>query len=401
MNQKPKQRIKTVPKIFYFISSLDHGRGGHFHSLNSTASALGRLNSLVINIGLKPSPTIASSTTRSVFIYFNGLNIFFVFKKIISLVKKESPDIFHSFDASSHFFARSFGFVFNKPVFHTKCGGPNPKKYYPYATNLILYSQENEKHFKNHNKHCTSTIHFIPNRISPISQDINRIQALRQHVCSNGLVFLRIGRISKAYENTIMQSINLVNDLNLASTSRNILIIIGAIQDKDIYDKIASKNSSDVYFITDDYFTENANQLVDVADIVIGTGRGLMEAAFLEKVLLVPNAGSRYPVFLTNGNFTDLFEKNFSPRGKVESSDDLSDILNIINNDDALNKCRQFSKNCYTTFFSIDEKIEEFIKLYTTATPSYALKPIDYLSNWIYCEIIFLRKYLSYRRNNA
>ena len=59
--------------IVYFITTVGHGKGGHFHSLNTIANAVGATENVhVINIGYKPSAVLDKNNYKFSYIDFNG-----------------------------------------------------------------------------------------------------------------------------------------------------------------------------------------------------------------------------------------------------------------------------------------------------------------------------------------
>ncbi len=92
------------------------------------------------------------------------------------------------------------------------------------------------------------------------------------------------------------------------------LLLLGTIQERYVYEEIISHKSDDIVVVTDDVFTVNASRLIGIGDIVVGTGRGAMEAALQGKVLLSPVEDLPTPVLVTPGNIETFLHYNFSDR---------------------------------------------------------------------------------------
>ena len=302
-------------KVAYVICTIGHGRGGHFHSLAVVAEALhSRIGCVIVNIGMQPSAVLQNSSVPFEFIYFDGRDTAGCRKRLIERITELKPDVLHSFDVAAHFWARMMGLSYDVPVVHSKCGGPNPSRYYPFAKIIITFSQENTRFFKQSRRHRHSQIEHIPNRSTGVSVDDRRVRRLLERCDAGCHIVMRISRFSPAYQRSLMQSIDLVTHLNSSSPKRFQLVVVGAIQDPAVYESVRAYATKDVVLVTDKYFTNVASQLLGLADAVVATGRGVMEAASLGKVILVPSDKNKLPVLMTPGNVDELFAKNFSPR---------------------------------------------------------------------------------------
>ncbi len=357
-------------KIMYMITTLGHGRGGHFYDLKVIASALNEeVEVFIINIGLNPSPVIDGIDAKVYNLYFNGLNFLSVLNKIIRIVSKEKPTNIHCFDTASLSLGRIISYIKKIPLAMSKCGGPNPTGYYPTFDNLIVMSYENLNYFKQNDLYKNTQIKYIPHRSSYIPNDNNVIDELKE-IAKNSMVIMRISRITSHYESSLIQSINLANDLKERGSSIK-LFIVGVIQSNPLYEKLKdlAKDNENIVFFTDDRYTINASKLIDSSDFVIGTGRGIMEAASKNKVLLTPMSNAKYPVLIDENNFESLFITNFSPRNNLSNYNDSSNfdrIVNTIQNKDKYMNAVDFIEKEYKTKFDIKTAIPMYIDFYST-----------------------------------
>ena len=105
-------------RIVYFITTVGHGKGGHFHSLNTVANALGSTENVhVINIGFKPSEVLDKTNYEVTFVGFNGYNFLSTYLKIKTHLKQLNPDAIHAFDVESFAFSRLFSKARNQILF--------------------------------------------------------------------------------------------------------------------------------------------------------------------------------------------------------------------------------------------------------------------------------------------
>lgn len=381
--------------IVYFITTVGHGKGGHFHSLNTIANAVGLSEDVhVINIGFKPSDVLDKTNYKYSFVDFNGYNFMSTYFKIKKLIKKLHPDAIHAFDIESFAFSRLFSRGRKQASFLNKCGGPNPKKYFPIANQLVLFSKENQTYFESNTRYKHTYLALIPNRVKPVHIDETRVELFYKTYGKAELSLLRISRIGKHYHKSINQAINIVDWLKSKGLSIR-LIVIGAIQSEAIYNSILedvkSRNlQNDVIIDTSDTFTHNASELIDLGDIIVGTGRNFMEASSLNKMLLVPYKDSDYPLLVTNANFDSIFSTNFSPRTQVAN-------FNEDNNLDAIYKYlktnnRIASQPWFDSYFNVQKAVKLYKSLYLNQDKAKNSNGFDTLLNVLYAMKTFLLK---------
>ena len=385
-------------KILYMISTHGHGRGGHFYDMKVIANAMNRTNdNLVFEVGLNKSPVVSSIKNKVYNFYFNGINFLIVLVKMIKIFYKEKPLVIHCFDNHSYAFGRILAYIKKVPIILTKCGGANPEGFFPKTSDLILMSNENYIFFQNHKKYKNSNIYLIPNRSDHIENDESAIKKIKESAKDN-LVFMHISRISKYYESSLMQSISLVKDLS--KYRKNIvLFIVGVIQSDGLFKRLNdyAEHENLVIFLDSDFYTINASKILDAADFVIATGRGIMEAASKDKILLSPVKESKYPTLVSGNNFFKLFEKNFSPRNNLVSNekDNFDDILDIIDNDIRKIEYKENLKKLYFKYFDINNVIEKYDDIYKNSKFIKKIYFIDLFKNVIYAiKKIIKKRYL-------
>lgn len=359
-------------RIVYLITTKGHGKGGHFHSLNTIANAMGSIHDVhVINVGVQRSESLDSSSYKISFVKYNGYNFFKVFLKLKKIIKHVQPQAVHAFDVESFAFARLLSLILRQPSYLSKCGGPNPKLYYPKTDNLVLFSHENQHFFDEHREYQKVNKVLIPNRVLPVCIDVEKVKAFKEkHKINTEITILRIARIGNHYHQSILQGVNLVKWL--VEQGCNVkFIILGTIQSEEVYkdvlDYINQNNiSNNVIIETDNEFTHNASRVLSAGNIIIGTGRNFMEAASLGQILLVPYKDDDYPLLVDNDNFNQVFETNFSPRTKVDNYDsklNLENILSLVQSKESdIN-----SQKWFNSFFNVNEAVNKYTELYNVS----------------------------------
>lgn len=386
-----------MKKIMYLIFNVSHGKGGHFYSLQTTAEALtdSVCRSIIVNIGIKSSPVIENCNIENYFIYFNGYNFFSVFNQLDQIVQQFKPDIIHSFDIPVHLFARMLRFKYQLPLVLTKCGGAN-LKYTPYADTFILYSEENFTYLEKQKKFKNTQFYTIPNRVNEVQVDNLRIKDLieKYRIDTSKKIFLRISRFTSAYEESMIQAVNLV----VYMQKRNLevqLIILGEIQEQKSFDLVKNytEEMRDIFLITDSAFTLNASELIEVADCVIGTGRGLIEAASRGKVLFTPILHSDVPAFVDKVNARDFIKTNFSPRNemsRMKAHSSLDDSIKVIDDFSEKKKYEAFARHLFDEYYNIRSCLAKYATIYNSRCYHRENKPFDLLMHFFYVLRLFI-----------
>ena len=350
----------------YVINAASNGIGGHFYSLKSTVEAIGQsAQCVIVNIGKAKSPAINAIDSQIYNIIYSHYNPVGTFLGLAKIVKSEQPDVIHAFDMDSLFYVNIISHYYKKPYITTLCGGPNPT-FFPKVKNLIVFSNENKNFFEKNPKYNNSNIYHIPNRIWRPTQDYNIIDEIRRKLDPKAHIFLRIARMSSFHKDSILQSIALVNALNKENICSQ-LVVVGSIQERDVYEEIVKETGENVILLTDERYTINASKLIDISEVVIGTGRGFMEGASIGKIMLCPSNHSEYPVLVTKDNLSSLFDNNFSIRSFDNSSansNNFSALVQVLQNDelrsDLKNYMRQISQEC----FEIEPLLDKYMNIY-------------------------------------
>jgi len=358
--------------ILFLISVHDNGVGGHFHSLNHISSKLSETNNIkIITIGPGYSKVLMTNPFFYKSINFKYLKFYFLKRELNKIIKEFKPDIYHFFDLRCYNIIRTILSSKKNKFVVTKCGGPN-QNYDPHVDNLILFSLENYEWFKRRFKYRKTNIYLIPNRVKAIKPRKEFILNLKDE----NFTFVRICRIGISYKKSILDSFNLIKKIIDSGISNIKLIVIGSIENIKFYNELKNNElviNGFIQFYTDENYTKEASKMLLLADAVIGTGRGLMEAASLSIPLLTINSKGEIPVLINKNNFWDAFKTNFSERNIFDNLDDnenLKNIVKLIKNKYYYEEMSSFSKHLFDYYFNIDRVIFLYNKVYKNLTIS-------------------------------
>ena len=343
-------------KILYFISVHGHGRGGHFHSLNHISKEIGNEHDVkIISIGPGKSNIIESNPHFLKHLFFNGFNFLELSRELKKYQDSIKPNFFHCFDQDSYNIVRLFISTTHNKVIVNKCGGPNPRRY-SYVPNLILFSQENLDWFSKQQKFKNTNIDLVPNRVKKIVIN-SKFQPIIKD--EDKFVFIRICRVGKIYEKSILNSIYLIEYLISQKIKNIVLYVIGVVEDLDVFNELNKHKLVEkgfVIFLKEDIYTKEASKMLYLADAVIGTGRGAMESSSLGIPILGINSNNKIPVLLDESQFFSAFKTNFSERNVFSDFDEdvnLKKISKLVLNKEYYIQNSIFSKKMFDEYFNL------------------------------------------------
>jgi hypothetical protein len=382
--------------IFFCIycGKNNTGSGGHYYSLIETAT-------LFLNKGIKvnivilgnkfPSALKPFSENHSLRLHFLDFNNFTsMIKNVIKLIKREKPSTLHCFDTESFLYARIARHFESFNLILTKCGGPKPKYYFPKTDSLIVYSQKDFEYFT---KIKYKNIHLIPNRVKYFKDDTVIVEKIKS-LFIDKIIFLRICRISEFHFNSALISINLIKELisvNPSLADKVVVLIIGENKNDSLYKRLVSESTGlPVKILTDSSYTLNAKRIINAADFVIGTGRGVMEACTKSKPVLCISVNNNIPILLSNENFNIFFTENFSKRTHIDldRKKELASIISLVDNKDKYMEFSLMSYIFFDKYFNIENAYAEYIDIYNK--PSQNKYTFDTLLHFIFFQMVNL-----------
>jgi len=368
-------------KILHIASSGIHGRGGHNYDAKTLSEMYSEYNTIgdvcsLVCIGAPCfSPIIKSSYLDKYFIKVTPLNLFKALFTFIKIVKVNFYDVLQAYDSLSYTFASIAGSLLKKKVLFVKCGGANARKFI-YVDNLMVFSKENYMFFKKNDKFRNTNIFFIPNRVS---NEILARQKMRNYTkalstYNQKKVLLRISRIGSCYGPNLIKTIKEVKNL-LFLISNLKFVIIGAVESEK-WERILSGEIKRInmqakreamIMLTSDRYTIDASKYIDIADFVIATGRGTMEAMAKGKPVFVPFKNGDL-ILVTPENTDRLFYYNFSGRTSnpfLKTYKDYSiqkTIKQLMTDETYLNIIKEF----YLDYFKKNLEVKNVISCYQT-----------------------------------
>jgi hypothetical protein len=363
------------PRVLFLLTAPGRGLGGHYYDAATVGAALAdRCSVSLATVGLNRSPVLDSSGLPYEHVSFSGAGVPGAYGAILRIARERRVDVIHSFDLGALGFARLAALRLRKTHVHSKCGGPNPIGRFPRVETLVVVSGENRDYFAGHPGFRGTRVCLLPNRATMPEPDRDRIDRFRrEHGLADwgGWVFLKIGRVSRVYESGIRQSVRLVRDLNSAGVASK-LVLIGVEEDPRLWREIVEEGGDDVIASSDPRYTVESARLIDMADCVVGTGRGVMEAAARGRILFTELRDGPYPVRLDERNIEALLFTNFSPRNRLEGGP--LDASYLARTADFLRERGRgledaFALDAFSRRFDVRRVVDDYLKLYREGEP--------------------------------
>lgn len=390
----------TILFIISCINSKSKGLGGHYHSLKETIKSLKSHYeiSLVCVGNIYPKALINFDKEVNIDVFditspkFKPLK---TLKKINEIIEYKKIDIFHSFDRNALFYGRLIALKFKKPSVYTKCGGNN-QGYIPYSENIICFSKENYEYINTLKKFSISKKHLVPNRIQNFESNIVNIEKIKKSIknFNESYTLLRISRIGRYYMKTNKNLIHLVKKLNEDGIKCK-GIFVGTVEDNECLNELKKESDKNIFFFTDDEITKNAKSIIDIADIVIGTGRSIMEGMSKSKIVLSPIKSSNELILVNSNNFNELFYYNFSERCKVEKFDSIENfnlIKDSLTKNNYKEELKSYIENIYFQYFDACNLNIKHEEVYKNASKNKKFNIIDFIIHYLLQHKIYRQK---------
>lgn len=373
------------------INSKSNGLGGHYHSLKVTVKSLApKFNITIACVGTMFPKALENFEIESGIQIVNLTNKkftpFYTYKKVANLAKKNKCGLIHSFDRNAFFYGRLISFTNGSANVLTKCGGDN-KGYLPFSENIICYSKENFDFLKQQSKFSKSQVFLIPNRINKFESDFSQIKEIRKIIKqpSEYAIILRISRLGKYYLSTNINTIKLVKKLNDGGV-KCVGVFVGTIESDSSLQELKRIANDHIYFFNEDSFTKNAKSLIDCANLIVGTGRSLMEGMSKSKIVLSPLKDKDDLVLLDSTNFEELFYYNFSERSKLlefDEEENFNKIKKSIQNNRFRIDLLKFIDQKYCEYFDASVLFERHHAIYSNIKKDKKIKILDFIKHTI------------------
>jgi glycosyltransferase involved in cell wall biosynthesis len=180
---------------------------------------------------------------------------------------------------------------------------------------------------------------------------------------------MRICRIGTKYYDGLIKSIQLICDLVKINKNPVKLLIIGKVEDENIYQDLLCKSINlPITFHISENFTYEASKFLNLADAIIGTGRGAIEASSLGKPVLVFEQNLNIPLLITSKEiWNQSLYYNFSERTQlnfISRQENMENIIKTIVDVKFRNHISQQTLNFFKDDLSICDVNNKYINAY-------------------------------------
>jgi len=394
---KSNSELYKMNILFLVSNDGGNGVGGHYNSVNQVSLEMAKEHNVkVVTLGSRTSPVVQDNPYFDCHVMVGkGPGTLIKLNRELKKITKEfKPDVVNCFDSDSMNRILLLPVMFGAPIVFTKCGGKNPSgKKYQHADAIVVFSNENRDWFINNEEYKSNDIFLIPNRVQKLQflEESKRVELKDP----GKITFVRISRLGGAYEKTLLDTFNLIEELN-----RNYpveLVVIGRIQDETRFGALV-KNASDrnlpVRYITDERAAKGSGFLY-LADFVVGTGRSFMEATSLGIPALTPASNSDFPVLVNNANFNSFFDTNFSERNVASDEaikNNLSTIQQLIENKDKYEGSRKEMLTLFREYFGVEGILLKYNAVYNYVVSKRAGRLGLIRRNFLYLVKFFMGK---------
>jgi glycosyltransferase involved in cell wall biosynthesis len=297
------------------------------------------------------------------------------YHQIERIVKEKSIDIIHAHEF--HSIMRAFlaairlrkGFVFTQP------GGPNTPKIGPKKTDTVLFSQENMDYHKRAGK---ENLHLIRARMDtteyyPAQVDENFVKKDLFPASGKKIAMaVRLFETKRASLESVVEAARIFAGM---SEPPRICVagegpMLSQLQEESRRINIASTAGPVLCFIGPIFKPEDMARFYNYSDLVIGSGRGILEAMACGKPVVILGENHEAEV-VGPGNIEEIAHYNFSGRHfrqRKKSCETLSDLLKRLAKD--TDQMRQLGEHSIEYIRSkMDARIgtEQLVEVYDKA----------------------------------
>lgn len=360
--------VKNILFVVTTIKSNSAGLGGHYWSLAETAKTLSKvINVQILILGDIKSPVFDNS---SINVHFEKVTRRHILnsKRLRELVcRYESVDIVHAFDRFAVYFASRIARRIESGLAYTQCGG-KIKGFFPYVPNTIVFSHEGFAFLREKYKSFENLL-LVPNRVGEFELNLARVKILRQRLSLDWskITAIRISRIGPYYFDELKSIIGVVRWLSNKGTSANLVILgtVECVETKELILKLirAYELTDCVALVTEEEFTKNAKVCLSIADIVIGSGRSLMEASLIGLPVLFPTIDKGF-IPLTKKTYKSGLKFNFSNRTIIGDNIVYPSLMEIFTSKNVRENCGLEAKEIGASHFLSDGLLPHYMSMY-------------------------------------
>ncbi len=360
------------PRILYVIASRGAGTGGHHFSLRDLSARMRAVADVQIVTVANQFPPALRDVPDVTYLPHAPWRMAQTMAALLRLCRTFRPTVIHSYDAFALQMARVLSVVLDIPLVHTQCGGPTARTNVPRAPDVIVFSEENLSGLSAHPRMAGCRLHHIASRVEPVAPDLDRIAALRAHLrlADGELVLMRVNRFVPAYEPVMRQTLTLAQTLRAAGLPVR-AVLLGSPNEPEVVARIAALCAPGDTRVHDEVFTRRAAEVVALSDVVVGTGRGLMEAASLGRPLFASLAERTLPAPVAPDTVEALAGVNFSPRAVLPLDDKAlaARAVEICADPQRRAAAGEYARHLYETRFDVGAAVPKHLAIYAQAQP--------------------------------
>lgn len=358
--------------------------GGHVQSALTTARELKvRGHDVIVASG----EGVLVAEIKSTFVHYtlpyylthSGRQTYFTFKsletirEIAKVVKKESIEMIHAFDARSYI-ASVIVSLFYCPisVTGTLCGGITPFYNIPLSEKFIVFSHEQKDKMCTKFKWNKENVCVCSNRVDMKQFDFpaNEIETLCDEfsIDPKGKYIMMITTFLDVKKGSIINTLNAIGSVLDKHRSYTFIIIGGKgeffNEAKHIGAEINRNIGREAINFTG--LMPNAFRMLSVASIVIGLGRSAFEGMAYEKPTLVVGDNG-FAGTVSPGKIEALYYYNFSGRNQkslVPENELTNEINRLIEDEEYYDSVKSFGKSFLMKNISIQSGIRVIEEVY-------------------------------------
>ncbi len=362
--------------IFHIVSAYrgnNTGAGGHYYSTLATTKAMMEQEPvLLVYIGDFPAPALEKSGLPYVHIKAARYDPLPAIRQLSELCDRHSPRCLHGFDSSSGWVANIVGRRKGILALATKCGG-EAKKLWPGPDGMpdFVFSPKDVRFYAEQGARSGRQPELVPGRVSlgegpakASTEAAGELAELPQREGDRRPIIMRIARFHPAYEGSFFAALKLRDALREQQRESR-LIFIGYPNDAEVLQRVREACDDSVEVYTEPKYTSHAVRHLPQARIVIASGRGVMEAAAGEKIVMTASAVESLPILVDDDeNFQALLDENFSQRSRPPRSLDVGRVGQLLESEEARLAYVARLKQISMQYFDIKPTIDLYLKSY-------------------------------------
>lgn len=350
--------------ILFLFMTGSKGFGGHHVSTHELMIAFRKLGHECSLISFGKLPSIVFRSDESAFNFIISPFDFSKLKKLRMFIKAKSFDVYFPMDETA---CRILCTVYPKALSRMipiKPGWKNVSSWINLTKDFICFSKENVDYMRSLKKYDKVNVHLIPNRVSTVIPDENRINNFREtyHVDEDDFVIFAISRIDPDKTSVFYSAIEL-SELFIEQGLKVRLFFIGIVSSEETLHQLSSIQINNLEIVSDERYTCDVSHILKAANVIVSMGRTSMESLSQSVPTFVPHKRSEIPVLIDPDSFECLLESNFTYRSIISDEvvrKNYHKIKNIISDYSYISKQ---SKSLFDKYLNVEMGIKEYERI--------------------------------------